>query len=190
MDTDNKRMIQIVKNHINKNQMDKNSEITMIDAMEHIASCDHCANEFAELITTDSFIKAPRYMKANILEETKIINLNEKKHQRQKNQYSKQLQLITYSLKVGLAMCGCLAVLFLSTGNEDMKSIATPFNPNWPNGANTSQNNEKVDHNNTSIIYKINDNLRDFSNNVAEYAGALVTNNKNLEETDYDKKEK
>lgn len=185
MATENERMIQIVTSHIGNN-----NTISFIEAMEHLASCDHCANEFADAVSKDTMMKAPHYIKANILEQTKDIQFNDRKKLNQKTHYSKQVQLITYSLKVGLAMCGCLAILFLSNGTQDTKNSMNPFHSSWTNDVKTNKDIKDKNSKNTSFIYKMNNSLRDFSNDVAEYAGTLVTNNKNLEEIDDDQKEK
>lgn len=82
-------------------------EITLSD-LEHLAGCDYCIEQFADEVEQQALLHAPRDFKADVLKKSGQIDirLTAKSHQ-----LSKQLQLFYYSLKVGMAVLGSLALL-------------------------------------------------------------------------------
>ena len=96
--------------------------------LEHISSCDYCAEQFAASMS-EVVIEAPRNMKENILMATMrpevqlAIKIKES---------SKRMELFLYSLKVGAATIVALLVLLLtmntSNFHESSAFAKTPFN--------------------------------------------------------------
>jgi hypothetical protein len=164
METDEKQISRSISNH----RIADFNNITLKE-LEHIASCDICAEKYAAQLEQQDMIKAPHYLKDNIIQKTRAFS----EIQVIKKQFTiqlpwKKLQLLRYSMKIGLAMCGALAILFLSpSGNV---SHEEPF----------------------SMIHffdKMDSELRELSNNMVEYTEFLVsdsTNNK--EDINHDKK--
>lgn len=77
--------------------------------LEHIGTCDYCADRFA-LLMAEETIRAPRDMKANIL---KAIRRPEVQIEIKARETSKRMQLFLYSLKVCTAtVCALLLLLF------------------------------------------------------------------------------
>lgn len=142
------------------------NKITLND-LKHITSCDYCAGEYAKTIENHSMIKAPHYLKEDILKKSASMH----------NQIShsvKKLQLIHYSMKIVLAMCGALILLNC-----------------FPAGTFHNKETGSMD----GIIYKMNSHLRNFSDQILEKTDlwSLHKNqdNKNYrEDLNYDKKEK
>lgn len=158
MATEEKQLNLFASNHISDEDI-----VEDVETLEHIASCDICAASYMEMIETNSLIKAPHYMKANILQKSKKLI--------KKEQHSKQVQLFHYSMKVGLAMCGALAMIFLSS----FGSISS-----------TKSNQEKINleqlekgYSVSALINNMTYDLREFSNSMVQYADTLVINNKN-----------
>ncbi len=172
METEEKQINCAVSNHINP--IHKN--ITM-EELEHIAACDICAKEYAKLIEEQAMIKAPHYLKDNILEKTRVLSKVQEKNKQilykrpWKKLQLKKFQLLTFSMKIGLAMCGALVLLFFTPGEN--VSLGEP---------------QRME----SLMIKINHELNEFSNNITDYTDELALANKkiNREEFRYDKKEK
>ncbi len=140
-----------------------------LEELEHIASCEICAAQYAGFIEKQAMIKAPHYLKDNILKKSRafsgVWNIN--KHIRLQMSW-KRLQMFCYGMKIGLAMCGALAILFLvPVGDSQQKEPAVGVN----------------------FIDKMNRELREFSDNVLEYTDLLVLNSdaNNKEDISHDK---
>lgn len=80
-----------------------------IKFLEHIGSCDFCAEKLADCLS-EEIIVAPRDMKDNILRATKRPEVQLVTKARET---SKRVQLLWYSLKVGTATVGALLLLLL-----------------------------------------------------------------------------
>lgn len=84
-----------------------------IEFLEHISNCNHCADQFAAMMSED-IIAAPRDMKANILKATKRPDVMLAARARET---SKKMQLLLYSLKVCTATVCALLLLALYMNN-------------------------------------------------------------------------
>lgn len=139
------------------------------EELEHIASCEFCAEEYANAIEKNAMIKAPHYLKEEIMQKTGAL-LRKNDTARSLLPW-KKIQLFSYSLKIGLAMCGALVLLNLvPTGN---------IQRNEPSGT-------------AVFINKLNTDLRNFSDSILEYT-ELLTINRNMDYKEgfkYDKEEK
>jgi len=176
MATEEKQLNRLVSKHINDND-----SIDNVETLEHIASCDICAASYAEMIETNSMIKAPHYMKANILHKSSDFEKQELKKLIGFYQYSKQLQLFHYSMKVGVAMCGALTMLFLSSFGS--------FTTNIPQGQ-IGLGLMEAEYTEDNFVSKLNYGLREFTNNIEKYADTLVSNNRNDMEGNKNEEEK
>ena len=78
--------------------------------LEHIASCDYCSGLLAETIEKEE-IFAPFDMKANILNQTKHIDVQATKSA---TSSSKKMKLFRYSLKVITASAAAIVLLILT----------------------------------------------------------------------------
>jgi hypothetical protein len=125
-------------------------------------------------------LKAPHYMKDNILQKSRALAEKQKIMESRKKQDTNRFLLFRYSMKVGLAMCGALAMLFLSSFGG---FTAT----------NITQSQERLgkqqeEYSVTLFINKMNYGLREFSNNMVQYADTIVSNNvNNMEDNKNDK---
>lgn len=163
METEEKQRSRLLSNHI----IADFKNITLKE-LEHIASCEICAEKYAVYLEQQDMIKAPHYLKDNIIQKSRVFS----EIQETKKQYTiqlpwKKLQLLRYSMKIGLAMCGALAILFLSpSGNVPREE---------PSGM-------------VNFFDKMNSELREFSNNMAEYTEHLVSDSSyNKEDINHDK---
>lgn len=141
------------------NQKDKE------EFLEHICSCDYCADQFAALIS-EEIIVAPRDMKANILKATKRVDVQLAAKARET---SKQMQLFIYGLKVGTAtVCALLLLLF----TMNFSNISTAFDMPINTSSDTSV--ETEDNNNISLTAKIRDNMDTISNSMLDFSNNII----------------
>lgn len=140
-----------------------------LEDLEHIASCEFCGEEYSKAIEKNAMIKAPHYLKEEILQKTGALL--------RKNDIGnsllpwKKIQLFRYSIKIVLAMCGALVLLNLAP--------AANIQRNEPSGT-------------AVFINKLNTDLRNFSDSILEYT-ELLTINRNMDYKEgfkYDKEEK
>ncbi|WMJ87813.1 hypothetical protein [Anaerocolumna sp. MB42-C2] len=167
MKTEEKQLSGAVTDHI----ISFHKDITLKE-LEHIAACDFCTKEYAKVIEEQAMLEAPHYLKNNILDKTRALSKAQEKDNSMLYRLSrKKLHLITFSMKIGLAMCGALALL-LFTPQENVAHREPPHIE--------------------SFMIKINDELNEFSINITNYTDRLVLSNKinSREEIRYDKKEK
>lgn len=179
MATEEKQLIPLGSNHINDKEIQDN-----VQTLEHIASCNKCAASYVEMIENSSMIKAPHYMKDNILKKSKELAEYQKLSEiKEKQKPSNRIQLFRYSLKVGLAMCGALAMIFVSSfGNSPTLGISF-------GKVDTGQ--LEADYSVESFVNNVNYGLREFSNNMVQYADTLVSNNRyDMEENGNDEEKK
>ncbi|BCJ95636.1 hypothetical protein acsn021_32050 [Anaerocolumna cellulosilytica] len=97
-----------------------------LEQLGHISECDDCMQLYLEFIERQNMIAAPHYVKDNILKEASKISAKQETRRRIEQQLnSKRMQLFRYSMKVGLAMCGALFLLFLPDilGSREQGSI-------------------------------------------------------------------
>lgn len=74
------------------------------EMQHHLAQCTYCADLFAKVMEQGYLVTPPPDMKEHILRKSKNI--------RKRKEYSKKMQLLFYSLRVGIAMCFTLILLF------------------------------------------------------------------------------
>ncbi len=91
-------------------QHDLMNSADKIEFLEHISGCDYCADHFASLMS-DEVLTAPRDLKANLM---KAVNRPDIRLAKKTKDTSKSLQLIWYSLKVGMATVCALALLIIT----------------------------------------------------------------------------
>lgn len=99
-----------------------------IDVLEHISSCEYCAAMFAEVAEEMTLESAPANLKSSILHQANTfpmqnqaavlpIQLRTKPHM-----LSKQLQLLLYSMKIGVAAaCAILMIFATNIGTMNLK---------------------------------------------------------------------
>jgi hypothetical protein len=142
-----------------------------ITFLEHISTCNYCAERLANSMTQD-MITAPRYLKENIMKATKRpeVQLAHKA-----KQTSKQMQLFLYSLKVGTATIGALLLLFLAMNFSSVTS-----------SINVPENNDRNNENNISFTTTIREKMDDVSNSLLDFTNNIMK----TEVFNNDKKEK
>lgn len=143
--------------------------------LEHINTCDYCAEHFATLMSEDIII-APRDMKANILKATKRPEVQIAKKAKET---SKQMQLFWYSLKVGTATVCALLLLLLT-----MNISNAPNEFKLPVAVSSGVINDQEDK--EPFAAAIRDNMDSISNNILNFTNNIMK----TEVTDHDQKEK
>ena len=93
--------------------------------LEHISSCDSCADRFAASLSED-LITAPKDMKSNILKASIRSEISLVVHAKR---MSKQMQLFLYSLKVGTATVLALLLLVLTMNYSGLSNSADEVRP-------------------------------------------------------------
>jgi len=127
--------------------------------LEHICSCDFCADQFA-LEMLEDIIAAPRDLKANILKASKRPDVQ---IAIKAKEVSKRVQLLIYSLKVCTATV-CALLLLLFTMN-----LTDPNENNQTAASNVSTDKESSYSITTAIrdsVDKLNIGMLNFSNNL------------------------
>lgn len=114
----------------------------------HLAQCTYCAEIFAKIMEQGYLMAPPPDMKEHILRKSKTI--------RQRREYSKKMQLLFYSLRVGAAMCFSLLLLF-----------ATDYKPSE---ANIKSSKEKAGLQ-LEILDNINHNINEFTTKIITMEG-------------------
>ena len=79
--------------------------------LAHIGCCEYCADRLAQILEEDP-IQPPAYLKEEILERSKSPDVQAA---RTVYQASRQMRLLLYSLKVGLAVATSLFLLFCTS---------------------------------------------------------------------------
>lgn len=79
--------------------------------LDHISVCDPCAELFADYMEIQPLLTAPRDLRDSVLRRSHQIDIQVIS---KTNHASKQLQLFCYSLRVGFAVLGALALLALT----------------------------------------------------------------------------
>lgn len=147
-----------------------------IKFLEHISTCDFCNEQFTNCMIGET-LTAPPDMKENIL---KAVKRPEVQIVHKVNETSKRMQLLWYSLKVGTATLGALALLLLAMNFNSSLSNATNNPIDIP--AETSAS----DDNAFSLTATIRDKMDNFSNSILDFSNTIIK----TEVIDYDQKEK
>lgn len=82
-----------------------------MEVLEHMSSCDYCAAVFAEIAEEKALMRAPTNLKSSILKQAGELPV-----QLQAKQFvlSKRLQLMLYSLKIGVAAASAILMIFMA----------------------------------------------------------------------------
>lgn len=134
-----------------------------ISFLEHISTCDFCAEQFTECMIEDT-ITAPLDMKENIL---KAVKRPEIQIAKKVKETSKNIQLVWYSLKVTTAAIGAFAILVIAL---NFNSAFTDIKDNPTNVPKVNTEREDTTFSLTAAIKDKMDNVSssilDFSNNI------------------------
>lgn len=150
-----------------QDRMDQNQTIAFL---EHIGACNFCADQL-EVHMASEMLPAPRNFKDDLLTATKRPEIQ---LARRAQETSKKMQLLFYSLKVGTAAAGALLLLFLTMNFSGMQAL-----PKEQPTIKWNNNNFSLTDTLRDNMYKMSDNMLDFSNNII-----------NMEVIKNDKKEK
>lgn len=154
------------RQHIDLKQ-DTCQNMTLPD-LEHIASCDYCAEQFADYVEQQELLTAPKHMQDSIMTRSKQLDIQVIA---KSNRASKKLQLFYYSLKVGFATAFALGMLFSMSPISGFSD--TVYMPPAPR--------ESYDTRNAWY-----DKANQFTNKLNDFKNQLFE----LEESFYDKQEK
>lgn len=158
--SDNKH---ISKSEFYEFQKDLLNQTDKIKFLEHICTCDYCADQFAELMSED-IVTAPRNMKENILAASKrpevqlVVKFKAT---------SKRMQLFIYSLKVGTATI-CALLLLMLTMNYSNVFINSNIIED------TSKNITLDEEAKPSLASSLRDGMDNFSNTVLDFSNNIM----------------
>lgn len=80
------------------------SEVELISAVSHLVDCEKCANTYADSFSVNELLEVPSNF-AERIEESRLL----------KNKVDKQL--VFYSLRVAIAVCAALVIVFSGSLN-------------------------------------------------------------------------
>lgn len=144
-------------------QHDTMNQTEKMKFLEHIGSCNSCADQFASLMSED-LIAAPRQMKANLIKAAKRPDIQLAAKARAT---SKRMQLFIYSLKVGTAtVCALLLLLFTMNFSNITTALDLPMG--------TSLEMPLSDDNNTSMMTKMRDKMDTISNHMLNFTNNII----------------
>jgi hypothetical protein len=147
-----------------------------IKFLEHISTCDFCAEQFADGMIGQT-LTAPPDLKGNLLSAVKRPEIQ---IARKVNETSKRMQLLWYSIKVGTAAIGAFTVLILAMNfSNNMPSIKD--NPVPITKEDTESSEDKF-----SLTTAIKEGMNSFSNSILDFSNNILQSEVN----DHDKKEK
>lgn len=101
------------------NSLSTNELTTML---EHISRCDYCAEELAFSEQQTELLKTPRYLKGQILNRTKDLDIQASI---QITKHSKELQLFLYGLRTSIAVICALFILSVGTNPDFLHYVKT-----------------------------------------------------------------
>ncbi|MGI6069750.1 MAG: hypothetical protein ACOYBE_04905 [Blautia sp.] len=96
---------------------------TDLDFLEHIGTCNYCAERLAHQLETEGLLCAPKDFKENVIAQTKSLRTQT---ELAIHKTSAKMQLLFYSLRVGAAILGALVILFLSSAALSLHSGQMP----------------------------------------------------------------
>jgi len=147
-----------------------------IKFLEHISTCDFCSEQFTNSMI-DETLAAPPDMKNNIL---KAVKRPEMQIVKKVIESSKRMQLLWYSLKVGTATIGALAVLLLAMNFSSNLTTTKDHQTDIPKETSAS------DEDAFSLTATIRNKMDTFSSNILDFSNTIMK----TEVIDYDQKEK
>lgn len=154
--------------HISKSdllafQHDRMNQTEKENLLEHICSCDYCAEQFAMIISED-VIPAPKDLKANILKASKSPEVQLAIKVRET---SKRMQLFIYSLKVGTAtVCSLLLLLFTMNYSKLPIKLSLPEITSVQTSTDTNDN--------PSLTSKVLDKMDAFGDNMLDFTNSII----------------
>lgn len=170
---ENKHILQEQLLQFKQGKMDPQEKIKLL---EHIRTCDYCANHLAALMEGE-LTAAPPDLKKKILTAVKKPEIQIAK---KVNETSKRMQLLWYSLRVGAATIGALAVLSLaiifSNNITDVKG-----RPVDVTSTDTKDNSEGF-----PLAVKIKKQMNSFTDVIVDFSNNIIPSEVN----NHDKKEK
>lgn len=120
--------------HVTKEQLDsllagQLCEEERIRLLGHVSGCSYCAELFADCLE-ESPLTPPLYLREEILERSRCMDV---RTVRTVYGLSRQMRLLLYGLKVGLAVAVSLFLLFSSSNLELIKESLSENrqNPGW-----------------------------------------------------------
>lgn len=149
------------------------------DFLSHISSCNFCSEQFANYMTSN-IMKAPRGFKENILDQVKrpevqlVVN---------SKMVSKKMQLVWYSIKVGVATVSALVLLTTTISwSNAMTSLDLTDSSAWNHELEDEEQQQHI----FSFTTRLRENADNVSNRMLDFSNLLIRK----EETNNDKKEK
>ncbi|NLK78998.1 MAG: hypothetical protein GX284_15100 [Clostridiales bacterium] len=118
-------MAEVNKEHITK-EMFENWQQGMLNSQEeeafllHTGKCTYCAEQFGNWMEHD-LMEPPAYLKEEIVKRTRQVDVQTVVKVKRT---TKRMQLMIYSLKVGLAVVASIFLLTITTNFQNMKSVA------------------------------------------------------------------
>lgn len=88
-----------------------------VSFLQHIGDCTFCAGQFGAWMEEDLLIEPPSYLKEEIQARSRQLDVQTVIKVKQT---SKQMKLMLYSLKVGLAIAASIFLLTITTGVQRM----------------------------------------------------------------------
>lgn len=119
------------KEHITKKmfydwQEGKLSDQEEVSFLQHIGDCTFCAEQFGSWMEEYLLMEPPSYLKEEIQARTRQLDIQTVIKVKQT---SKQMKLMLYSLKVGLAVAVSIFLLTITTGVQRMNVQTTEREP-------------------------------------------------------------
>ncbi|MGN0299199.1 MAG: hypothetical protein ACI4C1_08490 [Lachnospiraceae bacterium] len=119
-----KIVIHIMEETFQKWNMGELSQEQEMELLEHISTCNLCADRWAQHMT-GQLIEPPAYLEEEILERVQLPDVQVEGITRH---ISKQAQLFLYSLKVSLAVAAAILMLI---GSPDIDFLENPVEEHW-----------------------------------------------------------
>ena len=118
-------MTEVNKEHITKEMFENWHQGTMNSQEEeafllHTGNCTYCAEQFGNWMEQD-LMEPPAYLKEEIVKRTRQVDVQTVVKVKRT---TKRMQLMIYSLKVGLAVVASIFLLTITTNFQNMKSVA------------------------------------------------------------------
>ena len=104
------------------------SENLTEDMLNHIASCDYCAERFADYTQKHMLLNAPQDMAESILKRSRQLDVQVIA---KSNEASKRLLLILYSLKVGAAALAAIMMMLKTPALTGIPGEEGHYQSSW-----------------------------------------------------------
>lgn len=176
MEHDKSKQLQTPKGHLDEDKIQKqlqrlhksNYHSNDLRFLEHIGTCNYCADQLAHKVETDGLLKAPPDFKESVMAQTKSVRLQT---ELAIHKTSAKMQLLFYSLRVGGAILGALVILFLSGAALSLHS-GQAANNKLPKYTNQRQENFSFSKKLDEGSRYLNQILQDFSDQLIHMEGS------------------